>query len=95
MWASVFEEETRVGVNVRVTPWRGKVVEAIVEAVGGPKNAPKGEVTRHDASPNQDNRQVFRQTETQLLELVSLNSVVHLVSAVFVSILLSACVLFS
>ena len=30
--------------------------------------------------------------ETQLLELVSLNSVVHLVSAVFVSILLSACV---
>ena len=33
--------------------------------------------------------------ETQLLELVSLNSVVHLVSAVSVSVLLSACVLFS
>ena len=32
--------------------------------------------------------------ETQLLEVVSLNSVVHLVSAVFVSILLSARVLF-
>ena len=33
--------------------------------------------------------------ETQLLELVSLNSVVHVVSAVFVSILLSDCVLSS
>ena len=33
--------------------------------------------------------------ETQLLELVSLNSVVHLVSAVFESVLLSACVFFS
>ena len=30
--------------------------------VGGPNNAPKGEVTRHDASLKQDNRQVFRQT---------------------------------
>ena len=36
-------------------PVRGK-------AVGGPNKAPKGEVTRHDASLNHDNRQVFRQT---------------------------------
>ena len=36
-------------------PVRGK-------AVGGPNNAPKGEVTRHDASLNHDNRQAFRQT---------------------------------
>ena len=32
------------------------------KAVGGPNNAPKGEVTRHDALLEQDNRQVFRQT---------------------------------
>ena len=36
-------------------PVRGK-------AVGGPINAPMGEVTRHDASLKHDNRQVFRQT---------------------------------
>ena len=39
-------------------PVRGK-------AVGGPNNAPKGEVTRHDASLNHDNRQVLRQKESE------------------------------
>ena len=35
------------------------------EAVGGPNTAPKGEVTRHDASRKHDKTLVFRQTECQ------------------------------
>ena len=34
------------------------------KAVGGPNNAPQGEVTHNDGALRRDNRQVFRQTET-------------------------------
>ena len=37
----------------------GTLVPVRGKAVGGPNNAPKGEVTRHDASLNHDNRQVL------------------------------------
>ena len=41
------------------------------KAVGGPNNAPRGEVTRYDASLKQDNRQVFRQTQFEFVKYVA------------------------
>ena len=35
------------------------------KAVGGPINAPQGEVTHNDGALKRDNRQVFRQTQLE------------------------------
>ena len=56
--------------------------------MGGPNNAPKGEVTRLDASLTEDNRQVFRQTRCRCCGI--LHSVATLVFAGSVEILLTA-----
>ena len=44
------------------------------KAVGGPINAPQGEVTHNDGVLERDNRQVFRQTTCEFVFLAVLSS---------------------
>ena len=39
------------------------------KAVRGPNSAPEGEVTRYDASPKEDDRQVFRRARSKKCEV--------------------------